>query len=106
MATVAALRRDVDQAESMILKSELAQRKRVLRRLGYLESGGTVTTKGHVRTCTAMRLGLAQGKVIRPRILHCVAAQLLGSCMCVAGYRTYKRWHERVDRGASFAGVP
>jgi hypothetical protein len=47
-AVVQSLQLDVEQSEGMILKTELSQRKRVLRRLGYLEANGVVTRKGHV----------------------------------------------------------
>lgn len=48
-AASAAVKRDIKDAKSMILKDELAQRLRVLRRLGYVSDVGVVTSKGQVR---------------------------------------------------------
>lgn len=39
----------VKDAEGLVLKKELQQRLRVLRRLGYLADSGIVQKKGHVR---------------------------------------------------------
>jgi hypothetical protein len=39
----------VKAAEGIVLKKELQQRLRVLRRLGYLGDSGIVLKKGHVR---------------------------------------------------------
>lgn len=45
----------VKDAEGLVLKKELQQRLRVLRRLGYLNDAGIVLEKGHVRfSCTCM----------------------------------------------------
>ena len=44
----ASVRADIKAAETMILKEELKQRMRVLRRLGYISEDGVVSTKGHV----------------------------------------------------------
>jgi hypothetical protein len=62
-AVVHSLQLDVEQAEGMILKTELSQRKRVLKRLGYLEAEGVVTRKGHVRAscCNGAMLQLFIG---------------------------------------------
>ena len=38
----------VKDAEGLVLKKELQQRLRVLRRLGYLDDSGIVLKKGHV----------------------------------------------------------
>lgn len=84
MDTVAALRRDVDQAESMILKSELSQRKRVLRRLGYLESGGIVTAKGHVCLCPLLPCDPPATHVALPCAVF-VHPRLLKVCLIMSG---------------------
>ena len=39
-------RKEVKAAQSLILQSELKARRRVLRRLGYVDSDGVVTVKG------------------------------------------------------------
>ena len=44
-----ALQRDIADTEGMVLADELEHRRRVLRRLGFVESSGLVTKKGHVR---------------------------------------------------------
>jgi len=45
------LRREAKAAQTLVLREELKARRRVLRRLGYLTSGGLVTAKGayHVK---------------------------------------------------------
>lgn len=41
-----AARKEVKAAQNLILQSELKARRRVLRRLGYVDSNGIVTMKG------------------------------------------------------------
>jgi superfamily II RNA helicase len=49
VAMAKGIKRNIEAAESMVLKDELRHRMRVLRRLGYLDPSGMVTKKGHVR---------------------------------------------------------
>ena len=96
---VAAAKRDVKAASSLVFGEELVHRTRVLRRLGYLTEDDIVTVKGRAAAELALGDELVMGDMLFSGALQGLQAEQLAALLsCFV-------WRERRDGGGKVQGA-
>lgn len=95
---IAAAKRDVKAASSLVCGEELVHRTRVLRRLGYLTEDDIVTVKGRAAAELALGDELVLGDMLFSGLLQGLPAEQLAALLsCFV-------WRERREGGGKVGG--